>query len=82
MATVSMPGHFQHVEMTNQIGLRVGERIFDRIANSRLRAQVHDPVDRAALDRSIQIMRISEIGLAKNKAAAEIGVQVRQTVKL
>src|SRR5690606_38212451 len=56
-----MPGQVEHVEMADQVALRIGARIVDRMADPGLRAEVDDPVDPMAVECGVERRMVGEI---------------------
>ena len=54
MFDTPVPSRFEHVEMAHQVGLRISVRVFDRITNARLGAEMDDPVELPTVQSSGQ----------------------------
>ena len=61
MRRVRMPARFEHVQERDQIGLRVGVRMGDRVAHARLRGEMNDAIESRVPEHGTERGRIGEI---------------------
>ena len=61
-------GKLQHVVMADEIGLRVGAGIFDRVADARLGGKVQHNIESLAAGSARQRVGLGDIGLHETKA--------------
>ncbi len=68
-----MPGDLQHRHMTHQVGLHIGERIFQRIPHPRLGGEVDDAFDvPVILHHRLHGIVIGDIDFMEGKAVAAL----------
>src|SRR5688500_15948438 len=53
--------HFEHVQMRDQVGGRIKAGIFNRVANPRLCAEVHDRVQVETGKRTVEGFVVAEV---------------------
>ncbi len=76
MLNVIMSAAFKNVQITNQIGISISERIFQRVANAGLGSKVDHPVKflmskklgNTFTIRQIDFMKTEQGGIATNPA--------------
>src|SRR5256885_1588437 len=67
-----MPRQVEHVAMPDEVRLHVGLRIFEAVANARLRAQVDDPVDLDRVGEGLERFGVGEVEVLEPEAVAEL----------
>lgn len=88
MGDAALPRQFQDVEVADQIRLRVDARVLDRIADARLRSQMHDPIEVGAGKRVLELAGVGKVlemeaeGLAMAGQFREPGLLERRAVIL
>ena len=71
-----MPAALEDMQRAHQVAVDVHMRIGHRMTNTRLRSQVHDPVDALILEQRFHARTISQVELGK--AEAILSLQTRQ----
>lgn len=82
MLGLQRPPEFKHVEMTDEIGLRISTGILDRIADPGLRTQVNDAVYATARHRAVERDMVGEIGFQELKRRAEPSFEIGDPIPL
>src|SRR5438128_4710180 len=82
MRRPAMPRQFEHVQMTDQVRLGVDQRMIERIAHTRLGAEMDDSLEVEIGQRRRERRLIGEVDLDEAEAVAMLGFEERQAVPL
>ena len=78
-----MPRNLQHIEMANKIRLNVSARIIDRIAHSRLRAEMDDTIELSTVEREGKRPVVSKVNLHELESpAATLALEAGDAIAL
>ena len=70
MRRTCVPARFEHIGEADQVALDIGVRIFEAVANTGLRREMNDTIERPIREAGIQRLTIGQIAMMETVAAA------------
>src|SRR5690348_10496433 len=82
LAAIEPPAVFQNVEMADQVGLRIGMRVFERVTHASLCAHVNDFIYAMRLQSLCERIEVGEVDLEKRELVLEPALEIRNAILL
>src|SRR5215217_6142960 len=75
MMRPTVPGQLEQVAVTDEVRLNVGLRVFEAVANARLRAEMNDRVQLEAVRKRLQLPGVCKIDALEVKTVGEVAAK-------